>query len=193
MTIIAETEPIATTVDEWCEQVRQLHDEHARPIASLTDPRVDEYRRAIQTAAPHPTVSWNFFTAAIEDNPPYAGELYFKHCIPLPATPIAGPDWASSHEVTITVWPQVEFDFKSEEITIGEVVAYANRMISIQVETSGDDLAGTVRNMTEESADVTLMVDGHPVDFYGASVHTLKQAAAALLNVAVKVGEGLSK
>ena len=186
MTIIAETPAIAT-VEEWCAEVRRLHDEHATPISSMDDPRVAEYATSVRTSAQYPDMSIRHFKEEITENPEHAGEMYFKECVKLPAAPISGPTWARSHDTSVW-WPEVQFDFQSADVNIGDVTARAKHMVAVDVTDPSQ-----VRSLTENTADVELIVDGHPVDFCGASVATLKCVAAALLSVVTSIGEGLSK
>lgn len=178
---------VSQEVVAWCAQVRQLREEHARPITDREDPRVAEYVQACE-ADDHSGVGIAGFLAAVQDNHKYAGRLYFEKCVTLPPAPVSVPEWAVSVEHSV-YWPEVHFDFKSEEITIGDVAAYAQHMITIEVEGCPDVPAGTVRYLNEDGNDITLIMNGHPIDFYGASVTQIKQASAALMLMAVRIGE----
>lgn len=192
MTIIAETETTATAVDSWCTEVRRLHEAHAHPITDPNDPRVAEFIRACGVEESSPTFARNSFHRDVKEFPEHAGERYFEKCVQLPPIPVSGPAWAVRHEVTIPTWPIVEVEFISDELKVGEVVAWASRLTTIQVAATHDAPAPTIRTEDEET-DITVVVDGHPIDFYGASLRSVQQAAAALLMVAVHVGEGMSK
>ncbi|UOQ56050.1 hypothetical protein MUN78_10075 [Leucobacter allii] len=183
MTIIAES-PAPATLDEWCAVVRRLHAEHAQPITDMTDPRVDEFTRT--TPPGTPAIAYD-----VENYPKFAGERYFAKCVKLPPIPINGPDWATRHEVDAIDWPQVNIEFFSDEFKVGDVVAWASCLTTIQVAANEIAPDGTVRENGD--MDITLVVDGHPIDFYDASVASLRRIAAVLLSVSLRFGEELGK
>ncbi|QAB17512.1 hypothetical protein Leucomu_05875 [Leucobacter muris] len=132
MAIIAEAETTATAVETWCSEVRRLHETHALPITDPNDPRVAEFIRACSKDESSPEYARSSFLRDVEENPETAGHRYFEKCIQLPTPPIAGPSWATSWETSV-FWPEIHVDFESEEIRVGEITAWANHMVAIQV------------------------------------------------------------
>lgn len=172
---------------KWCEEVRALHVEHARPITSLDDPRAVSYASLAAARGFFP----RNLKHEIEQSPEYAGIVYFENCFNLPMPPLSGPDWALVTPSLSVSWPEIHIEFVSEEERVNGITVQASVAYAVQVDAEGDEGApvAAVQNITSGSANVTIMYDGHPIDFYGTTAEKLCSASAALALVAGMIGK----
>lgn len=114
-----------TDLTAWTREVCALHTELARPIETMSDPRMRDL-----TAAMRGITDWGEF------DPEHLGELYFQKVGVdlLPACPLPVPEWGVERDLRCGEWPDVAIIDRGKSWTSGEVSAVVERETTILVD-----------------------------------------------------------
>lgn len=114
-------------VSTWCEQVRSIRADYARPIHP-DDPRFTELCNTGRA-------QWTPASLACLD-PDTLGELYFTHASNLPAFPLPAPAWAVRTEIRVGTYPEIVIEHYGQEWTSGDFAARIVQSDAVFVEDS---------------------------------------------------------
>lgn len=134
MTIVTDRYP-SLSIANYCATLRQKHSE-VEPITFLQDPRVE------LIASIDRGISRSRVAELIEEgteSQQALGEIYFRSfVVPSIPFPLTAPTWSAYARVLAGDWPNVDIEFRSFPIEMGNISAHWEQVVSIAIE---DDVA----------------------------------------------------
>lgn len=129
MTTVTDRYP-SLSIANYCATLRRKHSE-VQPITNAKDPRLD------MIVGTSDRLTRERATEGLGD-PKWEhalGEIFFQSCVaPLVPIPITPPTWAHDSRVLAGDWPNIDIEFRSFPIEMGDVSAHWEQTIGITVD-----------------------------------------------------------
>lgn len=118
-------------LDKWCDTVRDIYILGTPPLSGADDPRI----KYIIERFLHPDSDPQLFIKKwLEENDGFVEREYFRAAVVLPEPPLERPHWATSAQMSVVDYPEVNITYKSQKIESGDVFAYWEQGVVVTVD-----------------------------------------------------------